>query len=301
MIINGRTRPTAVIGWPVAQSLSPVMHNAAYDSLGLNWACIPLGVPDDRALLAFTEAVRTLPFIGFNVTMPHKQAMLALCDETATLAELAGAVNTVHCVDGRLIGYNTDGRGLLESLQTDAGFDPAGRSVVVIGAGGAAGAAVTACILSRAGRITIVNRDLERAEALLDRVSASLRATAAGALPLDQSAASAVRESDLIINATPVGMSAHDPSPIPAEWFHEGQLVYDMVYQRPDTALARAARTAGAHAVGGLGMLVAQGALAIDIWMGDINGQARAPRDVMRAAASAALAGQAAGVEEGAL
>lgn len=301
MIINGRTRPTAVIGWPIAQSLSPVMHNAAYESLGLNWACIPLGVPDNRALLAFTEAARTLPFVGFNVTMPHKQTMLSLCDETATLAQLAGAVNTVHCVDGQLIGYNTDGRGLLESLQNDAGFDPAGRAVVVIGAGGAAGAAVTACILARAGRITIVNRDLERAEVLLDRVSGSLRGVAAEALHLDAASASAMREGDLIINATPVGMGVDDPSPIPGEWVREGQLVYDMVYQRPDTALIRAARSAGAQAVCGLGMLVAQGALAIDIWMGDANGQTRAPRDVMRAAASAALAGQSAPVEGGSL
>lgn len=301
MIINGRTRPTAVIGWPIAQSLSPVMHNAAYESLGLNWACIPLGVPDNRALLAFIEAARALPFIGFNVTMPHKQAMLALCDETATLAQLAGAVNTVHCVDGQLIGYNTDGRGLLESLQTDAGFDPAGRSIVVIGAGGAAGAAVTACILARAGKITIVNRDAERAESLLERVSGSLRNIAAEALPLEQSAAGSVREADLIINATPVGMAADDPSPIPGEWMREGQLVYDMVYQRSGTALAEAALSAGARAVTGLGMLVAQGALAIDIWMGDANGQTRAPRDVMRAAAAAALAGQAAATDGGPL
>lgn len=301
MIINGRTRPTAVIGWPIAQSLSPVMHNAAYESLGLNWACIPLGVPDNRALLSFTEAVRTLPFVGFNVTMPHKQAMLTLCDETATLAQLAGAVNTVHCVDGHLIGYNTDGRGLLESLQTDAGFDPAGRSVVIIGAGGAAGAAVTACILSRAGRITVINRDAERAESVLDRVSGSLRGIPVEALPLEPSAAGAVREADLVVNATPAGMGADDPSPIPGEWIRDGQLVYDMVYQRPDTALIRAAHAAGAQALCGLGMLVAQGALAIDIWMGDANGQTRAPRDVMRAAASAALAAQPAAPDGGTL
>lgn len=292
MIINGRTRPTAVIGWPIAQSLSPVMHNAAYDALGLNWVCLPMGVPDQGALLAFTEAARRLSFVGFNVTMPYKQAMLELCDETATLAQLAGAVNTVHCVDGRLIGYNTDGRGLLESLASDAGFDPAGRSVAVLGAGGAAGAALTALILGRASSITVVNRTVERAEALLGRVEQRLRNTVVAALPLDSSAAAAVRDADLIVNATPSGMSSSDPSPIPVEWLRPGQVVLDMVYQRPETALLRAASLAGARPVNGLGMLVAQGALAIDIWMDDAAGGLKAPRDVMRAAATAALGDQ---------
>lgn len=292
MIINGRTRPTAVIGWPIAQSLSPVMHNAAYDALGLNWACMPLGVPDQRALLAFTEAARRLQYVGFNVTMPYKQAMLELCDEAASLAQLAGAVNTVHCVDGRLIGYNTDGRGMLESLESDARFRPEGRSAVILGAGGAAGAALTALILGRASSVTVINRTVERAEQLLTRVENNLRNTAATAIPLDLSAATPIREADIIINATPAGMSASDPSPFPVEWLHEGQVVLDMVYQRLDTALLRAASAAGARPVNGLGMLVAQGALAIDIWMGDAGGDARAPRDVMRASASAALEAQ---------
>jgi len=289
VIINGRTRPTAVIGWPIAQSLSPVMHNAAYESLGLNWACLPFGVPDQHALLAFTEAARRLSFVGFNVTMPYKQAMLELCDETATLAQMAGAVNTVHCVDGRLIGYNTDGRGMLESLADDAGFDPAGASVAIIGAGGAAGAAVTAFILARSASLVLVNRDPARAEALLARVSNHLRGTTAAAYPLDGSAAEAVRGADLVVNATPVGMSLDDPSPIPDSWLREGQVVLDMLYQRPETPLLRAAARAGARGVNGLGMLVAQGALAIDIWAGGEAAQLRTPRDVMRTAAEAAL------------
>lgn len=287
--INGRTRPTAVIGWPIAQSLSPVMHNAAYEALGLNWACLPFAVPDQRALLAFTEVARRLPFVGFNVTMPYKQAMLELCDETAMLAQLAGAVNTVHCVDGRLIGYNTDGRGMLESLEVDAGFDPVGSSVVILGAGGAAGAALTAFILGRVSGITVINRTPDRAESLLRRVEDKLRGISAVALPLDTTAATAVREADLIVNATPTGMSVSDPSPIPGEWLREGQVVLDMVYQRPETELLRAASQAGARPVNGMGMLVAQGALAIDIWTGDGGGDARAPRDVMRVAATAAL------------
>ncbi|MGB4442457.1 MAG: shikimate dehydrogenase, partial [Coriobacteriia bacterium] len=290
---------TAVIGWPVAQSLSPAMHNAAYQAMGLNWACLPLAVPDQRALVAFVEAARRLPFVGFNVTMPYKQALAELCDETATLAQMAGAVNTVHCVDGQLMGYNTDGRGMLESLAEDLGFDAAGASVAVIGSGGAAGAAVTALILAKAGSLALVNRDVDRAEQLVDRVRDRLRGMSVGVHQLGDAAADAVRSADLIINATPVGMSAEDPSPVPAAWLREGQVVLDMVYRPGVTALVHEATAAGARAASGLGMLVAQGALAIDIWAGADRAQAKAPRDVMRAAAEAAMSRVAVPREDG--
>jgi len=265
------------------------MHNAAYAALGLNWVCLPLAVPDQRALVAFVEAARKLPFVGFNVTMPYKQAMAELCDETATLAQMAGAVNTVHCADGQLMGYNTDGRGMLESLADDLGFDAAGASVAVIGSGGAAGAAVTALLLAKAGSLTLVNRDVDRAEQLVERVRDRLRGMSVSVRALDDTAADAVSAADLIINATPVGMGAEDPSPIPAAWLREGQVVLDMVYRPGTTALVQEATAVGARAASGLGMLVAQGALAIDIWAGADRAQARAPRDVMRAAAEAAM------------
>lgn len=288
--INGRTLPTAVIGWPVAHSLSPAMHNAAYQALGLNWVCVPLAIPDQRALVSFVEAARQLPFIGFNVTMPYKQAMAELCDEVATLAQIAGAVNTVHCVDGQLMGYNTDGRGMLETLADEAGFDPGGKSVAIIGAGGAAGAAVTALLVARASSLALVNREVERAEGLIERVGDRLRGMLAEAYPLDESAEEVVRQAELVINATPVGMKPEDPSPIPASWLREGQVVLDMVYRPGVTALLRDAESAGARGFSGLGMLVAQGALAVDIWAGNDRAQIRAPRDVMRAAAEEAMA-----------
>jgi shikimate dehydrogenase len=287
--INGYTRPTAVIGWPVTQSLSPTMHNAAYQAMQLNWACLPCSVPDQRALLAFCEAARRLSFVGFNVTMPYKQAVAELCDEVATLAQMAGAVNTVHCVDGRLIGYNTDGRGLLETLADEAGFDPAGRSVAIIGAGGAAAAAVTAMMIAKASSLAIVNRDVSRAEALLERMADRMRALTAEVFPLDAKAAEVVNSADLVIQATPVGMKPDDPSPIPSSWLREGQIVLDMVYRRGSTAFVSDATAAGATAFNGLGMLVAQGALAIDIWAGEERAQVHAPRDVMRTAAEAEM------------
>lgn len=297
MQIDGRTRLAGVIGWPVEQSLSPAMHNAAYQAMGLNWAYLPLAVPDNNALFALLDAVRRLDIVGMNVTMPFKRPVLELCDEVATLAQLAGAVNTVHCVDGQLIGYNTDGRGLLESLENDAGFQPAGSSVAIIGAGGAAGAAVAGFILARVSSLVVVNRDIERAEALVGRVEEHLRGIHASAYALDDGAADAVRSADLVINATPVGMGPGDPSPIPADWLREGQVVLDMVYRSEPTALLIDARRAGARAFNGLGMLVAQGALAIDIWAGTDRAEVKAPRDVMRAAAEAAMADVRGGVK----
>ncbi len=109
--------------------------------------------------MRFMGAARVLPFVGFNVTMPFKQAILPLCDEVAMLAKMAGAVNTVHVVDGRFIGYNTDGRGLVESLETEADFEPEGRDVVILGAGGAAGAAFVSLMLAKAKSVTVANRD----------------------------------------------------------------------------------------------------------------------------------------------
>lgn len=265
------------------------MHNAAYAALELNWVCLPLAVPDQRSLLAFLEAARRLPFVGFNVTMPYKQAMAELCDEVATLAQMAGAVNTVHCVDGQLMGYNTDGRGLLETLAAEAGFDPAGKSVAIIGAGGAAGAAVTALLLSKASSLALVNRDTTRAEALIERMGDRLRNMSVNVHGLDASAAQAVSDADLVINATPIGMGADDPSPVPGAWLTEGQVVLDMVYRVGTTALVREATQAGARAYSGLGMLVSQGALAVDIWAGAERAQIHAPRDVMRAAAEHAM------------
>lgn len=288
MNIDGRTRLAGVIGWPVEHSLSPTMHNAAYAAMDLNWVYLPLPVADQQRLVAVVDAIRALPFVGFSVTMPHKRAMLELCDEVAMFAQLAGSVNTVHCVDEHLIGYNTDGRGMLEALRLEADWSPEGARVAVIGAGGGAGAAVVACAVGRAAHVTVVNRDVSRAEMVVERAEPSLRGTEVAAVASGPHAREFVEAADLVVNATPVGMTPGDPSPVPEEWLRAGQIVFDMVYQRRSTELLQAARSAGATPLGGLGMLVSQGALAIDIWAE--RAQDPAPRAVMRAAAEAALA-----------
>jgi shikimate dehydrogenase len=285
--ISGSTRLAGVTGSPLAHSLSPAMHNAAYEHLGLDWAYVPLRVDDEVGLGRLVEAVRALDFVGFNVTMPYKRVMLELCDEVAMAAQMAGAVNTVHRTGGKLVGYNTDGRGLLEALELEAGFVPADKDVVVLGAGGAAGAAVVAFILGKAASVTVVGRDVTRLEDLVERTEPYAGAVRTRACLLAE-AESVVRSADLVINATPVGMRAGEESPVPAEWVGRGHVVYDMVYGTPaPTALVRQAREVGAVALDGLGMLVCQGATAVDIW--NEGSGVRAPRDVMRAAAEQAL------------
>ena len=280
--INGRTRLAGVIGNPLDHTLSPAMHNAVYEALELDWVYIPLPLADETDLMRFLGAARVLPFVGFNVTMPFKQSMLSMCDEVAMLAKMAGAVNTVHCVDGRFIGYNTDGRGLVESIAADTGFSPEGRSIAIVGAGGAAGAALVALILGKAARVSIVNRSLERADELVERVESHARSTELRTVSLI-SAEETITTADLVINATPLGMKHGDPSPVPGEWFSANQVACDMIYQPTTTPFVDAARAAGATAVDGLGMLVHQGAIAVDIW--SESAQIRTPRDTMRAAA----------------
>jgi shikimate dehydrogenase len=286
--ISGSTRLAGVIGWPLEHSLSPAMHNAVYRELGLDWVYVPLAVRDEIGLRRLVAAIRSLPFVGFNITMPHKAAMIDLCDEVATAASMAGAVNAVQCsADGRLIGYNTDGRGMLESLASDANLDPAGKRVVLLGAGGAAGGALVSLILAKCAAITVVNRSLENAEELLDRMASRLSSIEANALTTGE-AESEIAQADLVVNATPLGMRTGDPSPVPVEWLRKGQVVLDMVYGTPaPTALVTGARSAGATALDGLGMLVAQGATSVDIWN---ESQLRTPRDVMRRAAEEQLA-----------
>lgn len=284
--INGRTRLAGVVGNPLDHTLSPAMHNAVYEALDLDWVYIPLPLEDETDLMRFLGAARVLPFVGFNITMPFKQAMLSMCDEVAMLAQMAGAVNTVHCVGGRYIGYNTDGRGLTESLAAETGFDPEGKSVAIVGAGGAAGAALVALILGKAARVSIVNRSMDRADELIERVESHARATELVTVGLS-GGEETVATADLVINATPLGMKDGDPSPVPTEWLRPTQVACDMIYRAATTPFVEAARAAGATAVDGLGMLVHQGAIAVDIW--SESAQVRTPRDVMHAAALAAL------------
>jgi len=271
--ISGATRLAAVIGSPVRHSLSPALHNAAFAQLGVDWVYTALEVAPGRAQAA-VDAMRALGLGGMSVTMPHKEGVAQAVDSLDPAAAALLSVNTVvPQADGSLKGYSTDGAGFVASLVAQ-GVPVAGQSVCVLGAGGAGRAIVDALARAGATRVVVVNRTFSAAEQ-----SAAL-AGAAGSV----GTAADLREADLVINATSIGMGTDD-LPCDAAFLHRGQAVADIVYHPRDTALLRAARTAGATVVEGLGMLVHQAALQQQLWHGLVPDVA-----VMAAAAERELA-----------
>ncbi|MBI2709954.1 MAG: shikimate dehydrogenase [Actinobacteria bacterium] len=270
--MTGRTRYAAVVGHPVEHSLSPAVHNAAFAALGLDWRYVAVSVPPGRAADA-VGLMREAHLGGLSVTMPHKEPVVGLVDDLTPAAAALGAVNCVWWRDLALVGDNTDGEGFLDFLREDEGFDPEAKRVVVLGAGGAGRAVVRA--LARAGAdVTVVNRTQARAEA-------------AAALAGERGRAGRVEDvasADLVVNATPVGMSGDARLPLDAELLGPGQLVVDIVYEPALTPLLAAARDRGAVAVNGLGMLIHQAAHAFRRWTGEDP-----PVEVMSAVAVAEL------------
>jgi len=276
--IDGATTVAGLIGDTVQGSLSPRIHNAAFAALGLNWCYVAFPVPRDR----LGEALRGLAALGVagvNVTVPHKEAALAYLDETTDDARGIGAVNTIRIVDRRLIGHNTDGAGVLDALSADGRVAVEGARAVIIGAGGAARAAAFALTGAGAAAVTVANRNWDRAASVAEVVRRAFPHCAVEATALEGPAlAAAVREASLLIQATPLGGEAQRAaSPVPAHALHPNLLVMDMVYDPPETALLRDARARGCRALGGLPMLVYQGARAFQIWTGQ-----PAPIEVMR-------------------
>lgn len=266
--VRGSTRLAAVIGDPVRHSLSPVIHNAAFAACGLDWVYVALPVVAGEVPRAL-DGVRALGVEGLSVTMPHKQAVAAAVDELDDDAALLGAVNCVARAGDRLVGINTDGPGFVASL-ADAGFDPAGRRCAVLGAGGAAGAIILALARAGAAEVTVVNRTPARA-----RRAAALAGDTGRVASVET-----VKEADLIVNATSVGMGELDPGSsamaLPGSLLRAGHVVADVVVHPLDTPLLRHARSVGATTVDGAGMLVHQAALAFERWTGR-----SAPVDVM--------------------
>jgi shikimate dehydrogenase len=267
-----------LIGDPVTHSRSPMLHNAAFAKLGIN-AQYQLWPTTAAELAARIESLRAPHILGANVTLPHKIAVLSLLDRLDPAVELIGAANTIiREPDGSLTGANTDAPAFLESLREEAGYDPAGQTVVILGASGAARAAAMALAGAGVGRRIVANRTLDRAEALLGDLLAVADADPLlyALAPDDADLAELLAEASLIVNATSIGWHG-DQSPLPAELIPPAALVFDMVY-RP-TQLLRDAAARGARTLDGAGMLARQAALAFERWTGQ-----DAPLDVMRAA-----------------
>lgn len=270
---TGATRLAGVIGDPVRHSLSPVLHNAAFGALGLDWVYVALPVPAGQATRAL-DGARALGIEGLSVTMPHKAAVAEAVDRCSEVASLLGSVNTVVRRDDRLMGESTDGEGFLRAVREETGFDPDGRRCLVVGSGGGARAVILALARGGAARVVVAGRTPARvraAAALAGRSGRVGQTTEAD-------------DADLVVNATPVGMAgtaggrateAGPPGaadtfglPVPTDRLGPGQLVVDLIYHPPVTALIEAARARGATAIGGLGMLVHQAALAFELWTG---------------------------------
>ena len=290
--MDAETTLVGLMGWPVRHSVSPAMHNAAFAALGLNWAYVPLPVAPERVGEAIL-GLRALGLRGVNVTVPHKQAVMLYLDALTEAATLIGAVNTIVVdADGRLTGDNTDAAGFAADLAAH-GVSAAGRSVALVGAGGSARAVLHALLQGGAAQVTILNRDLVRATWLKEEFGALVHNTTLAALPFPAGVREAA-EADLVINCTSLGMS---PQVEGLPWdagmrFRPGQVVYDLVYNPAQTRFLQQAATQGAQAIGGLGMLVWQGALAFRLWTGE-----DAPVEVMRAAAEQQLAPKMGGAE----
>ena len=284
MSVTGYTHLAAIIGDPVRHSLSPVMHNAAFAAAGLDWLFVALPVERGAGVRAMA-AIRVLGIEGLSVTMPHKADAASACDELRGDAARLQSVNCVSRGDGgALVGESTDGEGFLRSLR-EAGHEPAGCAVLVLGAGGAARAVVLA-LAQTGARVTVAARRPEAA--------AAAAALASGIAVVGWDAVGeTARSSDLIVNATPIGMGAaraREESarlPISGEDLRAGQVVADLVYQPRRTPLLDLADARGAATVEGVGMLVHQGAIAFERWTAT-----EAPVSVMREAVLGALSGR---------
>ena len=264
-MISGKTRLLALIGQPVSHSLSPAMHNAAFIEDGLDFVYVCLDVDPDLLPVA-VKGARALKMSGFNVTMPHKRAMVPLVDELDEGARISGAVNTVVIEDSVLRGYNTDGGGMVMACN-EAGIELSGRNVVLLGAGGTAAAIAVAFGEAGIGELHIVNRSVEHATQLRDKLSRTGMERLA-VHPLD-ALEEVVPHAEVVVNTTPLGMKEGDPIPVPSEYVREGTAFCDVVY-RPgtETPLVRLARERGVPVVAGGRMLLYQGVLAQKLWTG---------------------------------
>ena len=268
LTVTGHTRVVGVIGDPIEHSRSPQMQNAAFAKAGLDYVYVPFHVrPDDlaQAIAGF----KALNVIGINVTLPHKQAVIPYLTSISREAELIGAVNTLTFLKDGIHGDNTDAPGVLRALEEDGNLSiPVGENVVVLGAGGAARAIVVAFALAGVASITIANRTTEKAIALAEEMQQKTGVSMHGMGLTDARVADAVRQSTLLVNTATASMDLTQPLLISVDWLQPHAIVYDIVYTPPVTPLMRAAAERGCQTLGGIGMLIHQGAIAFEKWTG---------------------------------
>ncbi|MDH5526189.1 MAG: shikimate dehydrogenase [Nitrospirota bacterium] len=277
--VTGATTLVGIIGHPVSHSRSPQMHNAAFSERGMNWAYVPFPVAPER-LEAAVRGLAASGLRGFNVTIPHKEAVLPLLDQLSPEAEAIGAVNTVVIDDGRLTGHNTDGIGFVRALHEAHRFRPRHSKVLILGAGGSARAVADQLAREGVPEMYLCARRQEQAEALAGHLAARHPECLFKTLPwspLDHRCG--INWAELIVNTTPMGMKEGDGSPIDTNGISPGHIVVDLIYAPPVTPLLARCEALRARCLNGFGMLLHQGAAAFTLWTGQ-----PAPVDAMRRA-----------------
>lgn len=287
MKISGHTRPFAVLGHPIGHTLSPAMHNAAFEALGWDALYLAFDVRPER-LMAVLPAMRSMGFGGVNLTIPHKEVAFRGLAKLDDSARLLGAVNTVQFAeDGELVGHNTDGFGFLRALDEAFGRTTRGDRVFVLGSGGAGRAVALVAAREGARRLTLADLDVARCERVATEIRGLFPAVEVSVAADAAAQAAAAREADLVVQATPVGMKEGDHSLLGPEAFRNGQRAFDLIYHVSQTVFMAAARAGGAEAVNGLGMLLHQGAKAFHLWTG-----VQPPVEAMRRALEQAVYGR---------
>jgi shikimate dehydrogenase len=261
--IHGGTRVYGLLGQPVAHSLSPAMHNAAFRALGLDSVYVAFPVAPEQIETAIS-GLAAAGVAGFNLTVPHKSAILPLLTDITPEARAVGAVNTVRCEDGKLHGTNTDGTGFLLSLEHDLGIHPGGKTVLLLGAGGAGRAIAFSLLASDVERLIIANRTVENAQALAMEFGKSFPHSRIECVGLNSVAG---LEPHLLVQATPVGMG-DEAIPVELERIGVSEAVVDIIYHPLETPLLKEAGRLGLPYANGIGMLLYQGVAAFRFWTG---------------------------------
>ncbi|MBI5970677.1 MAG: shikimate dehydrogenase [Deltaproteobacteria bacterium] len=290
MLVNGQTRVLGIFGDPVEHTLSPGMQNAVFEANHLNWIYLPFHVKPGELKKA-VAGIKAFDMLGVNVTIPHKEKVVRHLDEVDGLANVIGAVNTIVNVEGRLIGYNTDGYGYVESLREETGFDAAGKNIVILGAGGAGRAILFTFLYNKknaARSVVIANRTLRRAKRLVDEFKDKVGGAPLVAASLDKVDAH-LAGADILINATSVGMMGKGEVNVGLKELPGHAIVSDIVYRPLETTLLKKAKARGLKIHGGLGMLAHQGALSFELFTLTLFPRPPLPIDIMKRAAIKAL------------
>lgn len=268
---TGSTQLICLLGSPVSHSISPAMHNTAFDALGLNYSYMAFDVSKDDLPTA-VAGLKKINCCNFNLTMPLKTAIIPLLDEVDEAARLAQSVNTCVCQNGKLVGYTTDGIGFLQSMK-DSGIKYTGTTITILGAGGAASSIITQAAMEGVSKINIFKRKNASFQKVVDFADRLTKSTECDLFVYDMEdmdiLSFSLQESDILINSTNVGMGDDDRSLVPKEFLHPGLTVCDVIYHPAETRLLKDARECGCKTMNGKYMLLYQGAAAFKLWTGE--------------------------------